>query len=719
VKLLGYSDPLTARPGDRVSFMVSSLAPRFTARLVRLIHGDPDPAGPGIKMQPFPSAFEGEYDGMKQSIPLGSEAHFPDAESIRALTAFTVALWVYPTAIGDRPQTILSKGSLFSLGLEPDSALVLQASEGNKRFLLRGARPLRKSEWFHITVKVNSNGEVTLAATPGGLSPPSAMWRVSAPADVRPSLATAGPLVLARSFNGKLGSLALRDDRGEIVAAWHFGLEPHTDRIIDTGPLGLHGTTVNMPTRAVTGAGWTGHVLNCAEAPDEYDAIYFHDDDLEDAGWQPSFDWRIPEDMPSGIYAAALEAHDAKDWVPFFVCPPRGQARHDVAFLAPVLSYLAYVNEHYMADPVRQTEAYSIERALARATPYEREIVHAVLENRLHSLYDIHSDGSGVCYSSARRPLLTMRPGYNKASLWFDSPHQLNEDLCLTDWLEQQGQGYDVLTDQILHHDGVAALAPYRVLMTGSHPEYWSEPMLDAVEAFLANGGRLMYLGGNGLYWVTTIDPARPHVIEVRRGFTGTRMWGSAPGEGYHSTTGEPGGIWRLRGRPPQKLVGVGFTAQGQDRSAPYRRRPESWNPRAQFIFEGVEGDVFGAGGLHLGAAGGYEMDRADVALGTPPHALVLASSFGHSDNYQHCIEEMLETDGLQGGTRHPAVRSDLVFFEHPGGGAVFSVGSISWSGSLSHQSYDGSVSRITGNVLRRFLDPQPFPFPDLQEETP
>jgi N,N-dimethylformamidase len=285
--------------------------------------------------------------------------------------------------------------------------------------------------------------------------------------------------------------------------------------------------------------------------------------------------------------------------------------------------------------------------------------------------------------------------------------------------MEQQGQGYDVLTDQILHHDGVAALAPYRVLMTGSHPEYWSEPMLDAVEAFLANGGRLMYLGGNGLYWVTTIDPARPHVIEVRRGFTGTRMWGSAPGEGYHSTTGEPGGIWRLRGRPPQKLVGVGFTAQGQDRSAPYRRRPESWNPRAQFIFEGVEGDVFGAGGLHLGAAGGYEMDRADVALGTPPHALVLASSFGHSDNYQHCIEEMLETDGLQGGTRHPAVRSDLVFFEHPGGGAVFSVGSISWSGSLSHQSYDGPVSRITGNVLRRFLDPRPFPFPDLQEETP
>jgi N,N-dimethylformamidase len=719
VKLFGYTDPLTARPGDRVRFMVSSQAPRFAARLVRLIHGDPDPAGPGIKIQPVPSAFDGVYDGIKQSIPLGSYAQFPDAKAIRALTSFTVSLWVYPTAFGRSSQTILSKGSLFSLGLEPDGALVVQASERDKRFVLRGARPLRQSVWVQVSVSVNSDGEVILEASPRGLSPPSSIWRVSAHADIRPSLSAAGPLVLARSFNGKQGGLTLRGGQGEIVAAWHFGLESHSDRIIDTGPQGLHGTAVNMPMRAVTGADWTGHVLNFAEAPDQYDAIYFHDDDLEDARWQPSFEWRIPEDMASGIYAAELEADDAKDWVPVFVCPLRGQAKHDVAFLAPVLSYLAYANEHYMADPIRQTQAYTIERALARATEYERGIVHAVLENRLHSLYDRHSDGSGVCYSSARRPLLTMRPGYNKASLWFDAPHQLNEDLCITDWLEQQNQGYDVLTDQILHQDGAAALASYRVLITGSHPEYWSEPMLDAVEAFLAGGGRLMYLGGNGLYWVTTVDSARPHVIEVRRGITGTRIWGSAPGEGYHSTTGEPGGIWRLRGRPPQKLVGVGFTAQGQDRSAPYRRRPESRDPRVRFIFKGVEGDVFGAGGLHLGGAGGYEIDRADVALGTPPHALVLASSFGYSDSYQHCIEEMLETDNLQGGTRNPAVRSDLVFFEHPGGGAVFSVGSISWSGSLSHQSYDGPVSRITGNVLRRFVDPQLFLVPDPKEETP
>jgi hypothetical protein len=45
------------------------------------------------------------------------------------------------------------------------------------------------------------------------------------------------------------------------------------------------------------------------------------------------------------------------------------------------------------------------------------------------------------------------------------------------------------------------------------------------------------------------------------------------------------------------------------------------------------------------------------------------------------------------------------------GGGAVFSIGSISWTGSLSSNAYDNNVSRITGNVLRRFLSREPLPW--------
>ena len=50
-----------------------------------------------------------------------------------------------------------------------------------------------------------------------------------------------------------------------------------------------------------------------------------------------------------------------------------------------------------------------------------------------------------------------------------------------------------------------------------------------------------------------------------------------------------------------------------------------------------------------------------------------------------------------------------MVFYETPGGGAVWSSSSIAWAGSLSHSNYDNNVSRITHNVLERFLNPEPF----------
>ena len=61
--------------------------------------------------------------------------------------------------------------------------------------------------------------------------------------------------------------------------------------------------------------------------------------------------------------------------------------------------------------------------------------------------------------------------------------------------------------------------------------------------------------------------------------------------------------------------------------------------------------------------------------------------------------------DGVQNGR----VRADMVFFETPGGGAVWSTGSIAWATSLGPNGFENNVSRITENVLRRFLDPRPF----------
>ena len=87
----------------------------------------------------------------------------------------------------------------------------------------------------------------------------------------------------------------------------------------------------------------------------------------------------------------------------------------------------------------------------------------------------------------------------------------------------------------------------------------------------------------------------------------------------------------------------------------------------------------------------------------------MLASSENHTDLVLVVTEEVGVMTPDLSGSQNELVRADLAFYETPAGGAVFSTGSIAWCGSLSHNGYANNVARITGNVLRRFLDPTPF----------
>ena len=133
-------------------------------------------------------------------------------------------------------------------------------------------------------------------------------------------------------------------------------------------------------------------------------------------------------------------------------------------------------------------------------------------------------------------------------------------------------------------------------------------------------------------------------------------------------------------------------------------------------LFRSVsEGATFGNYGLSGNGAAGQELDRFDVSLGSPKHAVVLASSVNHTDNMVLATEELGPTHWMIGGSENSNVRSDIVFFETSGGGAVFSVGSISWCTSLPINGYDNDVARITRNVLERFREPTPFPLPSSE----
>ena len=736
VKIVGYSDRLSVRPGETVRFMVSCKQPAYRADIVRLIHGDPNPEGPGFKEAAVPTPVNGEYAGHEKTISTGSYAIVPHAPALQPVGSFTLQAWIYPTTPGKGVQGIITKWSEsqrsgYGLLVDENGGLALWLGDGEGSVERIGTgTTLHASRWYFVAGAFDADERrVTLHQLPVDGWPRdesrAETQQVAALSRVGESelpllmagiwgLDASGTATVQGHFNGKLDSPRLfsralgrealeslaRDTSPALVeapvVAWDFARDFAGDSVSDASPRRLHGRLVNMPARAMTGHNWSGNDTDFRRRPGEYGAIHFHDDDLEDAGWEADFELTVPESMGSGFYAARLRAGEDEDYLPFFVRPPRGRTTASIVLLVPTASYLAYANKN---------------ETVGKAYPSNQWQDQYVLDNDLLSLYDAHRDGSGVCYSSRLRPIVNMRPKYNQHWLHEGkgAPHLLNADLHLVDWLEARGFRFDVVTDEDLHLEGVEILSPYRVMLTGSHPEYWSAEMLDALQVYLAGGGRVMYLGGNGFYWVTSFDPQRPHVIEVRR-WRGTGTWEAEPGELHHSTTGEPGSLWRFRGRAPQRLLGVGFSAYGDDASRPYVRQPDSADPRAAFIFEGVrDNELIGDFGLVMGGAGGYETDRADVGLGTPPHALVVAMTAGFSDNYEPVIEEVLVNDSRHGGAGGSPVRGDMVFFEGPKGGAVFSTGSIAWCGSLSYNDYDNNVSRITENVLRRFDSSEPF----------
>ena len=75
---------------------------------------------------------------------------------------------------------------------------------------------------------------------------------------------------------------------GRIVGAWDLSRESGTDRIVDTGPNKCHGTTVNLPTRAVTGPFWNANEHGTDRLTPQHDAMHFHTDDVGDLGWEPT-----------------------------------------------------------------------------------------------------------------------------------------------------------------------------------------------------------------------------------------------------------------------------------------------------------------------------------------------------------------------------------------------------------------------------------------------
>ncbi len=244
-------------------------------------------------------------------------------------------------------------------------------------------------------------------------------------------------------------------------------------------------------------------------------------------------------------------------------------------------------------------------------------------------------------------------------------------------WLEQEAFEYDLYAEAQLH-DGTLPLDQYRVLVIAVHPEYWTREMYLAVKAWVfERGGRLLYLGGNGLNCEVTLDDADrmrclSHLNSLKGELGGRSDDGSIEYESRMHRTLES----------EANLLGVVCTDTGIMTAAPYKVIDAS-----HWIFEGTSlrnGDTFGEITLHEripGGASGHETDKRSPS--TPPTTQLLAKGTNPDD----------------GG-------SEIVVHETANGGAVFSVGSITWVSALFT---DSSVSTITRNVLNRFSASEPL----------
>ncbi len=713
----GYLSRFSARPGGSLSVHVSLRdGGTYRARLQRVISGDPNPQGPGMRFEDLSYRFDRTLTGRRQPIHAGSYGiveHGPARDPQDACT-WTLLLW---TARPGAPCAVLADEAdghrvVISAGRAGASAR-LEWPGGNVQLAVD--KPIRMRCWYRVWLSADpKSGELVLGQKPVD-EPGPAIARATAPGLTLSATGTVlfaaeGKDRAARHYTGKLeapailrGAVAAWNEPlelppgADVLAAWDFSQDISGTQIVDTGPQRRNGRVVNLPTRGVVGARWSGQETCWRHAPADYAAIHFHDDDIDDCRWDTDFVFDLPDDMPSGAYTLHLQCAAGEDRLPFYVLPKREGPHAPIAFLASTFTYQAYAN-HARGN---LDDAFRARMKEWGASPYNPDDYPVYGR----STYNRHRDTSGIAFSSRLRPILTMRPGF----LTFNDARgsglrHYPADTHLLSWLEDKGFAFDIITDEDLDEEGSALLKPYRTVLTGSHPEYHTPGTLDALESYTHSGGRLVYLGGNGFYWRIARHPDIPGVLEIRRAEGGIRAWEAEPGEYHNAFDGRLGGLWRRNRRPPQRLVGVGFSGQGLFEGTYYRRLPASYAPEHAWIFDGVEEEVIGDYGLSGGGAAGFELDRADFDLGTPENAVILARSEDPPSSFIPVPEELLtHIATVSGEAPDELKRAEIVYFETPSGGAVFSVGSITFCGSLWRNGFTGPVSRMLENVVRRF----------------
>jgi hypothetical protein len=272
------------------------------------------------------------------------------------------------------------------------------------------------------------------------------------------------------------------------------------------------------------------------------------------------------------------------------------------------------------------------------------------------------------------------RPNPAASPLYGGTTNRLTRaELWVLDWLRSAGYSADVYSDADFH-DGIPNLAAYKALILNTHPEYWTAGMRARLEQYLAGGGRLIYLAGNGLFEEVTYPATPAGAIGFFPGGPGRELsYFRNPRPGVRSAL------------PERQVLGVAYLAESSA-SAPFT--VEQASHRFFISTDLTNGQNFGAEGLN-GAASGWEMDTSAPGVIPPDDTTIVTGDLG-SDRGNPPQGLVRLARGANNG-----YAADMTYYDHPGGGFVFAAGAIPVGGSLV---VDAALQQIVRNVLDECL---------------
>jgi len=375
---------------------------------------------------------------------------------------------------------------------------------------------------------------------------------------------------------------------------------------------------------------------------------------LRPHAWRDGCGWttdaiELPDDLTSGLYAAAIRAEGAPLQIaPFVVRPSEPVAR--IAVLANTNTWCAYnpwcgINQYTDPFGVR----LSFQQPNPALDPFARII-----------------DGD----TAGEEPTIV-----------FDH-HLVAGELEILGWLEQAGYPFDLYSD-LDFHNGIDNFDQYSALVLTTHPEYWTTEMFDRLVAYLDGGGSLLYLGGNGIYErITYADDGNTLVL---RG-------------------GDPEGdrdLLRFNGRAERSVLGVAFEGIRDPSDPPALQRGNAFGSFAPYRVTKAYHRFFTDTGMRSGdtfvtvdgvsGGAGWEVDTSfddgvAAGAGPAPEGLELLA-----------VGTLGERPG-EAGKWTPDHNAHMTVYDHPGGGVVFSAGSLAFGHWMVQ---DERAQKLVANVLR------------------